>query len=202
MSLSENLNESVWVYSNVYPSQESLERMIRYDFTEPQFRLTQEILTGGCNIASVEEASKFLFEREIRLTKSNKNEDYMPYCSSGWHQEKDRFSFWYQSTSGTILISSFEGYQSHFMVFLPQHRQGGYHSLLLDSIKAGMTAKQYHRWYNAVLENDLTRYQENVDWHTENLVPLGYERMPSAEEIYCKRQARLQFADPTETESQ
>ena len=184
--------ETAWVL-NEPPAFDAAD-LIQYDLSKSQFELAQRILTGGCNIASIEEAIEFLSAREKRLATLNQNENCFPYCSSGWYEpEPESVSFWYETTSGTKLVASFSGStspESKFVVYLPQHRQRGYHNQLLDAIACGMSAEQYDRWYNSALESDLSAYQEYVDWHKKFIVPLGYAPMLESEELRSRRAAR------------
>jgi hypothetical protein len=169
-----------------------------FSFTREQFALVQHVIWNSEPSSlgeSLEGSISFLLEREIYLQGQADNSEYGhpgSYCSSGWEYQEQTLYFWYETTSGTIMLHSWKEGEEIFGVYLPSERKGGKHYTELTRVKAGMTKDQYDRWYNSYCLGDdkIPDYAEWAEWHNTHMAPLGFERMITGEQLLRDRQIR------------
>jgi hypothetical protein len=206
--LTANLGETQWVsHALPFPDPDLYKQ---WSFSREQFLLAQEIVSGASLGPETIGSINFLEARRDRLHKEawRNEEEYgvyhlgNSYCQSGWQEYTDDegeefLTFWYETTSGTLLFHQISEQQENWGVYLPRSREGGRHDLELTRVHLGMTSEQYHRWYNSdcLGDNKIPDYSEWAEWNNEHMVPEGWPPMLNGEQFLMDRRIRRVLMD-------
>jgi hypothetical protein len=162
----------------------NIEDYVGWEFDWTQFQAAQGTCSGANLGPTAVESLAWIIQRDNEL-----EDDGYGYCRFGvWETEEEGTHYWYETTSGTILIHSFVNGEDTYSVYLPKSREGGLHHSQLDYAKQGRTLEMYHRWYNSYLFIDerAEDYAEQATWHNEHMVELGYDPMLTLEQFKLK----------------
>jgi hypothetical protein len=164
----------------------NIEDYVGWEFDWTQFQAAQGTCSGANLGPTAVDSLSWIIQRDNEL-----EDDGYDYCRFGvWETEEEGTHYWYETTSGTILIHSFVNGEDTYSVYLPESRLGGNHNKELDYAKQGRTLEQYNQWYNAYLflEERAEDYDEESTWHNTHMVELGYEPMLTLEQFRLKCQ--------------
>jgi hypothetical protein len=151
----------------------------------PQFKAFQSMCSGAQLGETIEASEAWVYQRNKEVDPENG----WPYCGYGLgevdlpnEEGVDAYvrAAWYYTTSGTLLVVAKllnpygeEDGPEVYGVEIPEHREGGFHAMLLDLALTGVTGPQWKTWYSGGAS-----YQDRVDYWkhwTEHMVPRGWE---------------------------